>query len=158
MYVLECDESTGTDGVESVCSRATWHCGLLTLDSAAVWPEGALPGEQHRAMGLAWAAWDTVFWFVFEMQFTASSYISPNRLESWGRCVCTCEAEKCCVKEQVSVFTFCVCLCTVKLHMCSNLTVLIVAILHQVLVDRVGHLWLAVVPFHIHQQMVPFTL
>ena len=53
VYVLECDEFTDTDGVQSVCSKAKWHCGLLTLDSAAVWPEGGLPGEQHGATGLA---------------------------------------------------------------------------------------------------------
>lgn len=36
-----------------VCAQGPHDCGLLTLDSAAVWLEGLLPGEQHRAMGLA---------------------------------------------------------------------------------------------------------
>lgn len=40
----------------------------------------------------------------------------------------------------------------------SPLTVLVVPVLHQVLVHGVGHLGLAVVPLHVHQQMVPLAL
>lgn len=126
-------------GWERVHWRATWHCGLLTLHCAAVWPEAVLPREPAQSHGIGSAARDTA------------------RRAQPGVCVCRGgTAQK--IKWIYSLAcTFCTCAGVFKRSI-GGLTVLIVAILHQVLVDGVRHLWLAVVPFHIHQQMVPFTL
>lgn len=65
-----------------------------------------------------------------------------------------CDSQEKIVFSSLSIF----CILHLCLRLTGALTILVVAVLHQVLVHGVGHLWLAVVPFHIHQQMVPFAL
>lgn len=116
--------------------------------------------------GIGSAAWDTVFYFLFDMQFRVSSYIPQRSGEQKWRRVCLWRSDtelhyrrSMCIYFPCRWAEYTECTCAnVFQSKQDNLTVLIVAILHQVLVDRVRHLWLAVVPFHIHQQMVPFTL
>lgn len=58
----------------------TWQCCRL------VWRSVTQGTAQSHGIGSA--AWDTVFWVLFEMQFTANSYIHPTiwRTEA-GVCV-----------------------------------------------------------------------
>lgn len=123
--------------------------GLLT---SGRWSKGALPRERHRATGVAWPPESSGFSLKCNSQLALTSH---NKLENCGRCVCLWRREIECYRASKCI-SFSVYVCVLQTQ--DSLTVLIVAILYQVLVDRVGHLWLAVVPFHIHQQMVPFTL
>lgn len=118
MYVLESDEPTVTGGVECLCvcvcmsSRAALHCGLLTLDSAAVWPEGVLPGERHRVAGLARLPGTQSSTFCLKCNSHSSLlYLSTVWRAEAGVCVCEEGISESCSTEQVSAFTLCECVC-----------------------------------------------
>lgn len=113
LWICMCQESSGTDGAECVCSRATWHCGLLTLDGAAVWSEGGLPREQNAATGLARVPGTLSSGFSLKCNL---ALISSNNLETWARCLCVCvsKGKILSVTERVSVSTFFVCVANTR--------------------------------------------
>lgn len=99
-----------------VCSRATWR-GLLTLDSAAVWPEGVLPREQHRASGLAQLPGTLSPGFRLKCN-SQPALISLNSLEHRGRCVCVCVVEE---RNWVLCYraSKCIYLCVLHMYTCG---------------------------------------
>lgn len=129
----------------------TWQCCCLAWGNVA---EGTAlkPWDWLGCLGPCHliSVWNAIH---SELPEPPSSSGSQESL--WGhKYICDSQKEKKKVYLHLSIF----CISHLCLRLTGALTVLVVAILHQVLVHGVGHLWLAVVPFHIHQQMVPFAL
>lgn len=95
-----------------MCSRATWLCGLLTLDSAAVWSEGVLPRERHRATGLAQLPGTLSSGFSLKCNSQLTLISTQQSEELRQVCVCLCRRKIECYRASKCIYFLCVCVYT----------------------------------------------